>query len=496
MIKQNPEERQNSQKTGFLFHYYVKSTENIRKVQKISELQQSLSLFSISENYELFYSRFLESDLGEIYQSIPWENLVACFGLKQTRLGRTSLFSPKGRIALMFLKNYTQVSDKKLIEQLNGNLEYQFFCDLSLGAHRLTNTKIVSQIRCELSEKLSIDDLEKVLYNYWKPYINEERQAVVDATCYESEVRYPSIWKLLWEAVSWLYNQLRKNCKALGVKMIRSKFLKWEKRYISFSKMRRKTQSKRRSLTRALLKLLHKFLTFEKTLHASNITYSKNYYKRISVISKIYEQQFYHFKTGEKIKNRIVSINKDYIRPIVRGKEIKKVEMRSIREYLKEIKTYEQFGAKVNKVQIDGLSFIEHLSFDAFNEGVRLQSSVYKIQQLTHKKLRILGADAIYATNKNRTYVRKHQITTDFKPKGRKSKSYKEEQKVRRLITKERATRLEGSFGVEKEHYHLKKIKAKNDKTETLWIFFGIHVKNALEIGRRIDLEKKTNRIA
>ncbi len=168
----------------------------------------------------MFYSRFLESDLGKIYQAIPWENLVACFGLKQTRLGRTSLFSPKGRIALMFLKNYTQVSDKKLIE----NLEYQFFCDLSLGAHRLTNTKIVSQIRCELSEKLSIDDLKKVLYNYWKPYINEERQAVVDATCYESEVRYPSIQKLLWEAVSWLYNQLRKNCKALGVKMIRRKF--------------------------------------------------------------------------------------------------------------------------------------------------------------------------------------------------------------------------------------------------------------------------------
>ncbi len=48
-----------------------------------------------------------------------------------------------------------------------------------------------------------------------------------------------------------------------------------------------------------------------------------------------------------------MSISKDYIRPIVRGKEIKKVE----------------FGAKVNKIQIDGLSFIEYISFDAFNEG-------------------------------------------------------------------------------------------------------------------------------
>ncbi len=97
------------------------------KIQKISELQPTLSLFSISENYDLFYPRFLESDLGKIYQSIPWEDLVSAFGLKEKYLGRKTLFSPKGRIALMFLKNYTEVSDRKLIEQLNGNLDYQFF---------------------------------------------------------------------------------------------------------------------------------------------------------------------------------------------------------------------------------------------------------------------------------------------------------------------------------------------------------------------------------
>jgi hypothetical protein len=54
------------------------------------------------------------------------------------------------------------------------------------------------------------------------------------------------------------------------------------------------------------------------------------------------------------------------------------------------------------------------------------------------------------------------------------------------MITKERATRLEGSFGKEKEHYYLKKIKARTKETETIWIFFGIHTANALENGRRI----------
>ncbi|WP_238567331.1 hypothetical protein [Jejuia pallidilutea] len=77
-------------------------------------------------------------------------------------------------------------------------------------------------------------------------------------------------------------------------------------------------------------------------------------------------------------------------------------------------------------------------------------------------------------------------MKTDFKRKGKLPKDYKDEKKLKALITKERATRLEGSFGKEKEHYYLKKIKAKTKATEKLWICFGIHTANALEIGRRM----------
>ena len=59
---------------------------------------------------------------------------------------------------------------------------------------------------------------------------------------------------------------------------------------------------------------------------------------------------------GRKVNDRIVSIDRYYVCPIVRGKETKSVK----------------FGAKVNNIQIDGISFIEHLSFKAFNEGIRL----------------------------------------------------------------------------------------------------------------------------
>lgn len=449
------------------------------KIQRISELQHEFSFLSATENFDAFYTRFLKSDLGKIYLAIPWKSLVEAFQIKEKAFGSKMIFSPKGRIALMFLKHYTCSSDRKLIEQLNSNIDYQFFCDIHLGFSRITNFKIVSQIRCELAEKLKIDALEKSLYKHWRPHIENKNQITVDATCYESELRYPTPQKLLWEAVDWLYRQLKKICKVLGLKMMRTKYIKWKKRYFGFSKMRRKTNKKRKPLTRALLHLLNKLIGFEKELRTSyKLECRVAYFRRVATIKKVYAQQQQYFETGVSPKNRIVSIAKSYLRPIVRGKEVKSVE----------------FGAKVNKLQIDGISFIEHLNFNAFNEGTRLKKTIYKAQSLTKIKTKIVGADAIYATNMNRKFVTKNNIKTDFKRKGKLPKNYQQEKKLKALIAKERATRLEGSFGNEKEHYHLKKIKAKTKATEKLWIFFGIHTANALEIGRRI--QNNLNQIA
>ena len=448
------------------------------KIQRISGFQYNFSFFSINEDFDTYYSRFLESDLGKIYLGTPWQALIKSFKLEDSTKGPTSIFSPQGKLGLMFLKHYAQVSDNRLIEQFNSNIDYQFFCDINLGFERLSNYKIVSQIRCELAENLNIEEQEKVLALHWSPFMKNKGNIFTDATCYESEVRYPTDQKLLWESIEWSYKQMMKICNHLGINIPRTKYLKWKKRYLGYSKMRRKTKSKRKSLTRSLLHLLNKINNELDNIESRYKFEMPNLYsKRREIISKIHEQQHSLFTTGEYPKNRIVSISKDYLRPIVRGKEIKRVE----------------FGAKVNKLQIDGINFIQHITFDAFNEGTQLESTILKAVQLTKHKVENLGADAIYATNANRNFVTKNDIKTDFRPKGKKSKDYKEQQEQRQIISKERATRLEGSFGKEKEHYHLKKIKAKTEKTEKLWIFFGIHTANALEIGRRIrkaELEK------
>ena len=48
------------------------------------------------------------------------------------------------------------------------------------------------------------------------------------------------------------------------------------------------------------------------------------------------------------------------------------------------------------------------------------------------------------------------------------------------MFTRERATELKYSFDTQKQHYSLSRIKARNRKTEILWIFFGIHTANAI----------------
>jgi len=169
--------------------------------------------------------------------------------------------------------------------------------------------------------------------------------------------------------------------------------------------MRRKNNTQRDALRRSSLLLIKKLLDFleqhEHLLNSSEI-------KRMETIKRVYHQQYDSLHKGIKPEDRIVSLHKDYVRPIVRGKETKKVE----------------FGPKVNKIQIDGISFIEHLSFDAFHEGIHFKKSIYTAESLTHTKIKTAGADAIYATNENRKFATKEGIKTDFKPKGPKPKDY------------------------------------------------------------------------
>ena len=118
----------------------------------------------------------------------------------RTVRGRKPYFSPKGKVALVFLKMYTQLSAPKLLDQLNGNIHYQMFCGVSIDPESpLTNYKLIDDIIGEVADGLKIQQLQDILAKEWKPYMKVLDTMYTDATCYESEMRYPTDQKLLWE---------------------------------------------------------------------------------------------------------------------------------------------------------------------------------------------------------------------------------------------------------------------------------------------------------
>jgi len=147
------------------------------KVQHISGITKRLP-FKDLDFYDLFRITFENSELGRIKQLLPLHEMAVNFCLVSNRperkRGPKPFFSPEGKVALMFLKMHTQLSAPKLLEQLNGNVHYQIFCDISINPlSPLTNYKLIDDIVSELSDNLKIQQQQNILAEAWKPYMKD-----------------------------------------------------------------------------------------------------------------------------------------------------------------------------------------------------------------------------------------------------------------------------------------------------------------------------------
>ena len=449
-------------------------------MSKLIDLTNNIRLLEFEPPHfasEKYLEAFKTIDLGELHASIPWTALVRDVG---RRLGTKSkgpkpYFDLRAKLALMILKPYFSCSDHQLMERLRTDWSVQFFCNVYIRIEdELPNYKVISKIRCELSQVLDLQALQKEFATSWSDDMQEKHVSLSDATCYETSMRYPTDEKLLWEGCEWIYKELILLCKELGIRRPRSKYKEQKQKQLAFQKSRRKTYKMKRGRQRSLIylldKLINQYLTIESG-YEHEFLVLPSMQRRFQTTIKMLAQQRTMFETGEdKVPNRIVSLDKDYIRPIIRGKETKRVE----------------FGAKVNMIQVDGLNFIEHLNFEAFHEGNRLKSGIHLHQKLFGKCTHI-AADSIYGTNENRKYCKRNTIQTSFVRswEGRAGKNETQRSQMQSILSKQRATRMEGSFGTEKNHYGLNRVKARTEKTEILWIFFGVMTSNAVKIAKR-----------
>ena len=201
-----------------------------------------------------------------------------------------------------------------------------------------------------------------------------------------------------------------------------------------------------------MIRLPEKLLIQKDEIHReyeTSLRYTLDYQKCLSINRKVLVQEMEMIE-GRKVSDYIVSIDRHYVRPFISGKETSSVKL----------------DAKVNNIQIDGISFIERISFKAFKEGIRLKDCISMQQKLINVKVRCVTADSIYANNFNRKFCIKIGISTSFVHKERAAKN----ESLKKVLRSE-----------------LSRIKARNGKTEILWIFFGKHTANARRTDDRQD---------
>lgn len=428
---------------------------------------------------------FENTELGKVYKTLPIKELASL--LPERKSGAKGWFDNEGQIALMFLKSYTGHSDEALIENINNNWVMQMFCGVQLSLfERIKDKGLASAIRCRLGQYLDLNLFQEICLKHWKEDIADHHVCMNDAVVYESYIKYPTDVKLLWDSVEWIFEKMFVLCEQMEIRKPRSKYCQHKDKQKVFAKKKKKSYKDNRRRIRQLLKLLSKGL--DQLQEVINYYYqcSKSdpfidkgldgyFFDKLKTIKTIFTQQQYMLThQGKKAPDRIVSLAKPWIRAIVRGKENKLVE----------------FGPKIHMTQVGGINYIEHYSYKPFNECKRLKVSILKNERL-FGKCSHYAADNIYPTNENRKFIRGKNIYTNFAQKGKVCAHEAEQLRSLRIqLGKQRATVLEGSFGNEKNHYTLNKIKAKLESTERIWVFFGVMTANAVKISKRAESRK------
>ena len=246
-------------------------------------------------------------------------------------------------------------------------------------------------------------------------------------------------------------------------------FIAYTKKRKPNSKIRRKAKRKQLNYLRRNIKRIDNTLSSIEDIDGIDNWELVSLKNRHEVIKKVYDQQFEMFvKKTRSVKDRIVSISQPHVRPIVRGKAGKAVE----------------FGAKISLSVVEGFSYIDHLSWDSFNESQDLIPQIEKYKERFGYLPESVHADKIYQTRANRKFCKDNDIRMTGKPLGRPRK---ETDKNKEELESERKQRyqddvdrivVEGRFGVAKRKYGMGLIKSKLKDTSETEIFMSVLMLN------------------
>ncbi len=170
-------------------------------------------------------------------------------------------FHDRRRHRLGVFKYYLKVSDETLLESINSYWTQQMFRRIKLGENwQINDCGIRSRWPVFLCNHLKEGDIRLILAKEWSEHIEEQQSNLSDATCHETNVRYPVDVKLIWEVIQWLHKQMCALCIHSKSRHPRNKFRDIKKWRSSTRTAYEKTYKMRLRITRGLLYLSDKML--------------------------------------------------------------------------------------------------------------------------------------------------------------------------------------------------------------------------------------------
>jgi IS5 family transposase len=405
---------------------------------------------------------------------IPWESLESRYQGYFSDRGRPAL---DGRlvIGILLLKHITGSSDDEIVTRVNENPYMQAFCWLEhFATEPLLDSSSLSKIRKRLGSKY-FAELERETYHVLiERKIIKAKGLLIDATVFPEHVRYPTDTGLLNEARQWVVGQIKKIGDSVGRKM-RTYCRKAQKEYLAFSKKKNKSrklvQRTKKSLLQYLRRNVNQMQSLLEEARQQGIKIEQKVKNRFKVVCKLFDQQFqmYRQKTN-RIEERIVSLQRHWTRPIVRGKTGPKAV---------------EFGPKASLSYVDGFVFLDHLSSENFPEAARVDAQLEQYETLFGQKPSYVVADKIYGNRENRKTIKEHEIRDAFEPLGRKTRIQNPSTRWRKQKQRER-NRIEGSFGHAKNHFGLDSIKYYIEQGPEIWVRLGLLSMNLQTAAKRI----------
>lgn len=410
-------------------------------------------------------------EIIKIADSIDWVSLsekLSCFYCLDN--GRPTKPS-RAKVGLLMLKHLYTLSDQGVVDMLKRDIYAQYLCDVSLKeAVTFIDPSSLTRFRKQIgAEGVKLIEQE-VLKSLKKNKVTRGRRLVVDTTVMPINITYPTDVTLLDKVRRKAVEYLNK-AKTFGAKKYRTYQRTARRIVIRYQKIHKHTVDMRRKVQKKLLQFSRRNIAqvthAVKMVKESNQHFNKKSKEQfiqetqefLIIANEVFAQQkqLYH---GQKVKERIVSLHKTHIRPMVRGKYPVEVE----------------FGPKMLLNLQDKCLFLEDVQFNNISDNQLLEMSIQGYKKRFSKLPTQLAADRGFWSKENRQLAESYgikKIAIENKGKSNYLKGQPFTERLRRLRCK-----IEAKISLAKRKYGLNRCLYSIKHGEEIWARLGLTAMN------------------